>query len=89
MRAQGKVKNPVDFPFFLSAHWRRMIVYLNNDPVDTDSSTLDAFLAKAEMLDRQGIAVAVNQEVIPRNEWTEYRLQEHDEVLVITATQGG
>jgi sulfur carrier protein len=36
-----------------------------------------------------GIAIAVNETVIPRGEWQEYRLREGDRVFVIRATQGG
>jgi len=36
-----------------------------------------------------GIAIAVNETVIPRPEWAGYRLREADRVFVIRATQGG
>ena len=36
-----------------------------------------------------GIAIAVNDTVIPRNEWAAYVLQPQDKVFVIRATQGG
>ncbi|HEY4334718.1 MAG TPA: sulfur carrier protein ThiS [Puia sp.] len=36
-----------------------------------------------------GIAIAVNEAVIPRPEWAGYRLREGDRVFVIRATQGG
>jgi len=36
-----------------------------------------------------GIAIAVNEVVIPRDEWVGYRLREADRVFVIRATQGG
>jgi sulfur carrier protein len=38
---------------------------------------------------QKGIAVAVNQTVIPKTEWLNYILQNNDKVLVIKATQGG
>ena len=37
----------------------------------------------------RGIAVAVNDAVIPRNAWAEYTLQQHDKIIIIRATQGG
>ena len=47
-------------------------------------------LVDMEMHDRQkGIAVAVNNSVIPRTEWAEHRLKQNDNVLIIKATQGG
>ena len=52
-------------------------------------------LSIGEMLDyrfpdhRTGIAVAVNQQVVAKTEWHTFFLQQGDDVLVITATQGG
>ena len=37
----------------------------------------------------KGIAVAVNQSVIPKTAWAAHPLQPHDRVMLITATQGG
>ena len=36
-----------------------------------------------------GVAVAINEEVIPRDDWTETVLDEDDTVEVIRAQQGG
>lgn len=38
---------------------------------------------------QKGIAVAVNQHVVPKKEWGKYLLNEKDDVLIIKATQGG
>ncbi len=38
---------------------------------------------------QQGIAVAVNNTVIPRTDQAHYTLQENDNILIIKATQGG
>ncbi|PUZ29962.1 sulfur carrier protein ThiS [Chitinophaga costaii] len=38
---------------------------------------------------QQGIAVAVNNIVIPRHARTQYVLQPNDNILIIQATQGG
>lgn len=37
----------------------------------------------------QGIAVAVNQSIISRNNWDQEILNDGDDVLIIQATQGG
>ncbi|MDN3666833.1 sulfur carrier protein ThiS [Algibacter miyuki] len=52
------------------------------------NSTLDQVL---DMLDisPQGIALAVNQDIITKALWKTYTLTEGDSVLIITATQGG
>jgi len=36
-----------------------------------------------------GIAVAVNETIISKSDWTKKILQQNDSVLVIKATQGG
>lgn len=36
-----------------------------------------------------GIAVAINEVVIPKKQWHTYQLQEHDNILIIIAAQGG
>ncbi|GAA4169308.1 sulfur carrier protein ThiS [compost metagenome] len=37
----------------------------------------------------QGIAVALNNCVVPKDNWTATVLQPNDHILLITATQGG
>ncbi|WP_274476561.1 sulfur carrier protein ThiS [Mangrovimonas aestuarii] len=36
-----------------------------------------------------GIAVAINNIVIPKYNWTETELKDNDDILIIQATQGG
>ncbi|MFZ5551563.1 MAG: sulfur carrier protein ThiS [Bacteroidota bacterium] len=38
---------------------------------------------------QKGIAVAVNETVIPKQQWNNHLLQPHDTILIIKATQGG
>ncbi len=38
---------------------------------------------------QQGIAVAVNQTIVPKAKWPQHVLQPQDNVLLIKATQGG
>ncbi|WP_206367412.1 sulfur carrier protein ThiS [Sphingobacterium sp. SGR-19] len=37
----------------------------------------------------KGIAVAVNNQVVPKTQWASTVLQDSDSILIITATQGG
>lgn len=37
----------------------------------------------------KGIALAVNQSVVPKSDWPSRRLSPHDSITIITATQGG
>lgn len=37
----------------------------------------------------KGVAVALNNQVIPRDKWSDTLLTDTDSILIITATQGG
>ncbi|MEL0649801.1 sulfur carrier protein ThiS [Algibacter sp. TI.3.09] len=52
------------------------------------NSTLDQVLEMLN-LSPQGIALAVNQDIITKLLWSTHTLTEGDSVLIITATQGG
>ncbi len=38
---------------------------------------------------QNGIAVAINNTVIPKSNWNSHPILETDEILIISATQGG
>jgi len=38
---------------------------------------------------QNGIAVAINNTVVPKINWNEHLVRETDEILIISATQGG
>jgi len=54
-----------------------------------ESGTLADVLPLLDISRPDGIAIAVNDTVIPKGEWEQYRLQPEDKVFVIRATQGG
>jgi sulfur carrier protein len=66
-----------------------MRVNINGDADDVpDGTTVDdvvVHLGKG----RRGIAVALNDEVVPRSRWTATRLTQDDRVEILTAAQGG
>jgi sulfur carrier protein len=51
--------------------------------------TVAAALARIDVLQARGVAVAVDGEVVPRSEWQSFPLSEHARVEVLTAMQGG
>ena len=66
-----------------------MKVQVNNKEVEmTPASTLTQLAAQLE-LPVQGIAIAVNNKMIPRSEWEKFALQENDNIVVIKAACGG
>ncbi len=54
-----------------------------------DTGTLADVLPLLDISRPGGIAIAVNDNVIPKGEWQQYKLQANDKVFVIRATQGG
>lgn len=65
------------------------IVFNGVTEIISHTESLLNLLTKKEMSQKTGIAVAVNQNVIPRNEWEKHSLQDKDTIIVIKATQGG
>ena len=52
--------------------------------------TLQQLLSDLEIdPSRPGIAVAIDQEVVPRTEWKETEIQPDNEIEIIRAAQGG
>ncbi len=67
-----------------------MKVYINNEPHDlTSPLNLADTLKEAGLASHRGVAVAVNNMVIPKNNWEQYQLNNNDKIIIITATQGG
>ncbi|WP_339918981.1 sulfur carrier protein ThiS [uncultured Flavobacterium sp.] len=38
---------------------------------------------------QSGIAIAINNTVIPKSNWNDHPISQSDEILIISATQGG
>lgn len=52
-------------------------------------ATLEALMHLEKPGKFQGIAVAVNNQVIAKKEWPSTEMNHQDTILIITATQGG
>ncbi len=67
------------------------MIVLNGTPVESaPDERLSAVLARLGVGARtQGVAVAVDGEVVPRSHWRDYELQERARVEVLGAMQGG
>lgn len=67
-----------------------MNIYINStlQQLDTNASITDA-LNQINVTAQKGIAIAVNNNVVPQNEWATYTLQPEDKIMLIKATQGG
>ena len=56
---------------------------------DVLPKTLEALIAMELPEKKKGIAVALNNRIIPQSFWAETILNNQDSILIITATQGG
>ena len=63
-------------------------IIANGETVSVSDNKLTTLLAQIGLLGKEGIAVAVNESVVPRSEWPPYILHPNDSVIIITATQG-
>jgi len=67
-----------------------MTVYLNSKPIaNCNASNLLDLLKDQGFAEKKGIAVAVNNAVIRKNDWELYTLTEGDKIIIISATKGG
>lgn len=65
-------------------------VFVNNKScVLVANASLNMALEQNGINSQKGIAVAVNNAVVPRAEWKNRILNENDKVTIIRATQGG
>jgi len=66
-----------------------MKIFINQEEISIDAeASLESFLTNNNF-NQNGIAVAINNNVIPKNKWDEYLLKENDQITLIRATAGG
>jgi sulfur carrier protein len=65
-----------------------MRVIVNGEHREIASDHVDALLAELEY-EGSHFAIALNFDVLPRSQWAHTRLQNGDEIEIITPRQGG
>lgn len=65
-----------------------MTITVNRQQVETQATLLSQ-LADELKLPAQGVAIAVNNKMIPRTEWNKFQLSENDSIVIIKAACGG
>ena len=66
-----------------------MKIKLNDKTYEVaEGSTLDMFVERLD-IQLQGIAVAVDYEVVPKNQWYKTMLEDGMELMMIQAVSGG
>ena len=66
-----------------------MIVEVNGKQVELAPGATVASVLEQLSVEAAGVAVALNDEVVPRSAWAETALGTNDRVEVLTAAQGG
>lgn len=66
-----------------------MVVKLNDKSYEvTQDTTLDMFIRSLD-IQLQGVAIAIDYEVIQKNQWTSIKLKDGMELMMIQAVSGG
>ena len=66
-----------------------MHIQFNDEPLQCpDNLTLENVLEQLRLM-RPGIALAVNQTIVPREQWETHLLNDGDQILLFQAIAGG
>ncbi len=66
-----------------------MKLWINDKIEDTTATTLYQLMENQGLAATKAIALALNDEVVPKKDWAEVRLKQSDRILIIRPTQGG
>jgi sulfur carrier protein len=67
-----------------------MNIHVNNKKIElSDESVVTDALNSLNIAAQKGMALAVNSQVIPIQQWAIYTLNDGDKIMIIKATQGG
>ncbi len=65
-----------------------MKINVNNRPIETNADTLAVFVSELA-LPSGGTAVGVDGRIVPRTAWSELKLEEGQNIVIIKAACGG
>lgn len=69
-----------------------MKLVINGEPRNFDdqtATTVQRLLERLEVEAGRGVALAINDEVVPQSRWEDWTIEDGDRVEIIRATQGG
>jgi sulfur carrier protein len=67
-----------------------MTILVNNQTIEyPESLTIAALLEDQLVQHLKGLAIAVNDVVIPKSDWAKIVFQQNDSITIIRASQGG
>lgn len=65
-----------------------MSIFINNEAHKVKALNVQQLLNEID-IEQQGIAIAINEEVITKHKWENTNIKENDKILIFTATAGG
>jgi sulfur carrier protein len=66
-----------------------MRIHFNDEPMQcADNLTLAMLLEQISLL-KPGVALAINQRIVPREQWETHLLNDGDQILLFQAIAGG
>jgi sulfur carrier protein len=67
-----------------------MNITVNNEVYElAEGSSLEAVIGQLQIPETKGIALALNEEIIPKSEWQKVNISEGDKIIIIGAVAGG
>ncbi|MBD1391360.1 sulfur carrier protein ThiS [Neiella sp. HB171785] len=66
-----------------------MKVEVNGEPVELSAQATLMQLLDVLQQDLSGVAIAVNQTIVPQHDWDDYLLQDRDNIAIFRAIAGG
>jgi sulfur carrier protein len=67
-----------------------MQITINNQPYQfNEASSLEGILDSLKLIETAGIAVALNEAIIPKSEWNKTMPSDEDKIIIIGAVAGG
>lgn len=65
-------------------------IYVNDEAIHTQSGhTLTSFLGQMQLDQGKNLAIAVNDSVVSKGQWSSHELQAEDRLLLIAPVSGG
>lgn len=62
---------------------------VNNNVVELAEGTTVGDIAVKENLPAAGVAIAINNDIVPRDMWADYAVSEGDDIIIVKAFCGG
>ena len=66
-----------------------MKIYINQKEIETQDSISIKELLDMQQISIEGTAIAIDNKLVPKNEWNDRILTEGNKIMIIRATFGG